>query len=67
MKNKPLTKKQRKDLISAWAKMHILCSYFRDKEEGTNFFTEKLFNPRAKANEIYKLLDGLMVNIHGTD
>lgn len=66
MKNKPLTKKQRKDLISAWADMNTLCAYLEDVEKGTNLFTPK-FNPRDKASKIYKLLEGVIIDIDDSD
>lgn len=64
--NKPLSKKQRSNLISAWAKQNILCAYLEDQKNGTNIFTSK-FDPSQEAREIYRLLDGVVSKIDDSD
>lgn len=66
MKNKPLTKKQRKDLISAWAGMNCLCAYLEDYKTNPEIFSDK-FDPHAYARNIYKLLDSVIVNVDDSD
>lgn len=64
--NKPLTKKQRKDLIDAWASLNILCVYYEDVKNGTLKFTDK-FNPHDKVREIYRLIDSVVIKIDDSD
>ena len=66
MKNKPLTKKQRKDLISAWAGMNVLCCYLKDYKTKPENFSDK-FDPHAYARDIYKLLDSVIINVDDSD
>jgi hypothetical protein len=66
MKNKPLTKKQRKDLIDAWAGMHSLCVYLKDyKTKPENFGVN--FDLHSYAKDIYKLLDSVIINVDDSD
>lgn len=66
MKNKPLTKKQRADLISAWAGMNTLCAYLKDYKELPKNFSDK-FDVHAHAKDIYKLLDSVVIKIDDSD
>jgi len=65
-KNKPLTKKQRKDLIDAWAGMNCLCSYLKDYKTKPENFGDK-FDPHTYARDIYKLLDSVIINVDDSD
>lgn len=66
MKNKPLTKKQRSDLLDAWSELNVLCAYYKDKKESTHFFTEN-YDPQEKVKEIYKLIDSIINTIDDSD
>ena len=66
MKNKPLTKKQRKDLIDAWASLNILCAYYGDVKNGTLNFTDK-FDPHEETRRIYRLIDSVIIKIDDSD
>ena len=66
MKNKPLTKKQRKDLISAWAGMNCLCAYLKDHKTKPKNLGE-WFDAHTYARDIYKLLDSVVIKINDSD
>jgi hypothetical protein len=66
MKNKPLTKKQRKDLIDAWAGMNSLCAYLKDYKTKPENFGVK-FDPHSYAKDIYELLDSVIKNVDDSD
>lgn len=66
MKNKPLTKKQRSDLISAWSGMNCLCAYLKDYKSHPENFGNK-FDPHVYARDIYKLLDSVVIKIDDSD
>jgi len=66
MKNKPLTKKQRKDLISAWAGMNCLCAYLKDYKTMPKNFKDK-FDAHSYARDIHKLLDSVINNVDDSD
>lgn len=66
MKNKPLTKKQRKDLIDAWAGMNCLCSYLKNYKTMPENFEVK-FDLHTYARDIYKLLDSVIKNTDDSD
>ena len=62
VKNKPLSKKDRKSLIHAWAKLQILCSYL----ENSDGFTEK-FSAEKEAIKIWRLLDSVVSKLYDDD
>ena len=66
MKNKPLTKKQRTDLISAWTGMNCLCAYLKDYKKKPENFGDK-FDIHTYSRDIYKLLDSVIINIDDSD
>ena len=66
MKNKPLTKKQRTDLISAWAGVNCLCAYLKDYKTNPENFGDK-FDLHTYASDIYKLLDSVIINVDDSD
>jgi hypothetical protein len=66
MKNKPLTKQQRSDIIDAWTLTNVLCAYLTDKKELTGHFTEK-FDPLIRCGEIYRLLSRVVEKIDDSD
>ena len=66
MKNKPLTKKQRKDLIDAWAGMNSLCAYLKDYKTMPENFKDK-FDAHSYARDIYKILDSVVNNVDDSD
>lgn len=66
MKNKPLTKKQRTDLISAWTGMNCSRAYLKDcKTKPENFNYN--FDAHTYARDIYKLLDSVIINVDDSD
>jgi hypothetical protein len=60
--NKPLTKKERSNLIDAWVKMNCFCAYF----ENPRHYTEK-YKPKEVAREIWKHLDLVVANLYDED
>ena len=66
MKNKPLTKKQRSDLISAWAGMNVLCMYLKDYKTKPENVADK-FDAHSYARDVYKLLDSVIVHVDDSD
>ena len=62
MKNKPLTKKQRRALIDAWATTNCLCAYLRNKDG----YTEK-YKPFEVGKKIFKLLDSVVAPMYEDD
>ena len=52
---KPLTKKQRIDLIDAWVELNSLCAYLENKEHYT-----KKYNALEVGKEIYRKLDSVV-------
>lgn len=66
MKNKPLTKKQRKDLISAWVGMNCLCAYLKDYKTMPKNFKDK-FDAHSYAKDIHKRLDSVILNVDDFD
>ena len=62
MKNKPLTKKQRRNLIDAWATLNSLCCYLANKEG----YTDK-YNPLKQGKKIFRLLDSVVTPMYEDD
>lgn len=62
MKNKPLTKKQRRNLIDAWAILNCLCSYLRNNEG----YTDK-YNAFEQGKKAWKKLDSVVTPLYDDD
>ena len=60
-KNKPLTNKERKALISAWAKLQIVCAYLSDKNK--NYYFTKKYDPYQDVEKVLNNLDLVVSNL----
>ena len=61
-KNKPLTKKQRLNLIDAWAITNCLCAYLRNSPSYTNKYCAA-----DEAKKIYQKLDSVVATMYEDD
>lgn len=62
MKNKPLTKQQRRNLIDAWAAVNCLHSYLQNPK-----YYSKKYNPSKVTKEIFQLLDTVVAPMKEDD
>jgi hypothetical protein len=62
MKRKPLTRKQRRNLIDAWAKTNSLCAYLENKKD----YTFK-YDPLKESKKIFRLLDYVIATLFEDD
>lgn len=62
MKNKPLTKQQRRNLIDAWVEVNCLHSYLVRPKDYT-----KKYDPVKVTKEIFQLLDTVVASMKEDD
>lgn len=67
MKNKPLTKKQRKDLVDAYVSLNIVNVHFFRQKNGQVSPIDTSFDPHTETRRIYKLLEGIIIDIDDSD
>lgn len=62
IKNEPLSKIERRNLIDAWAKLNSLCGFLETPQHYT-----KKYNALKEARKIWKKLDSVVSKLHEDD